>query len=135
MTHQLDDFEGKAVRQVGIEMPGAAGGLRDAMKVAPEQFLQGEEVWIAINARVAKVRHEPIDSKELDGDQRRVHVLNVEGATFVDAQIVQAEISEMQERIARGGIQLRVILGGLLEAFETGEILQEQVGHLLERWR
>lgn len=97
----LADFEGKAVRQVGIEMPGAAGGLRDAMKVAPEQFLQGEEVWIAIKARVAKVRHEPIDKNELDGDQRRVHVLDVEAATFVDAEIVGKQIAEMQERIVR----------------------------------
>lgn len=97
----LADFEGKAVRQVGIELPGAAGGLREAMKVAPESFLQGEEVWIAIKARVAKVRHEPIDGKELDGDQRRVHVLAIEGSAFVDAEVVETHIAAMSERITR----------------------------------
>lgn len=35
-TSKLTDFEGLSVRQVGIEIPGAAGGLRDPLRIDPQ---------------------------------------------------------------------------------------------------
>lgn len=101
MTDQLTPFEGKDVRQSGVEMPGAAGGLKAAMKVDPQEFHQGDKVWIAIEGTIAKVRFEPIDKEDPGGDQRRVHVVAVEGATFVDEAVVGEQIRIMNERIER----------------------------------
>ena len=42
----LEPFEGLEVLEVGIEMPGAAGGLRDPMRIDPQEFSQGERVFI-----------------------------------------------------------------------------------------
>lgn len=97
----LSDFEGKPVRQAGVEMPGAAGGLKAAMKVAPLEFHQGDKVFVAIEGTIGKVRFEPIDKEDPAGDQRRVHVIVVEGATFVDEDVVAGHIAKMQETIAR----------------------------------
>lgn len=102
MTAQpLSDFEGLPVRQAGVEMPGAAGGLRDAMKVAPQEFHKGEKVWIAIEGTISKIRFDPVEKDNPAGDQKRIHVIDVEGATFVDAEIVGEQIARMNERIQR----------------------------------
>lgn len=101
VAQPLADFEGKAVRQAAVEMPGAAGGLREAMKMAPQEFHQGEKVFVAIEGTIGKVRFEPIDKTDPTGDQRRVHVIQVEGATFVDEEVVAGHIAKMQEAIAR----------------------------------
>lgn len=101
VAQPLADFEGKAVRQAAVEMPGAAGGLRDAMKMAPQEFHQGDKVFVAIEGTIGKVRFEPIDRDDPAGDQRRVHVIVVEGATFVDESVVAGHIAKMQEAIAR----------------------------------
>lgn len=98
-TSKLADFEGLAVRQVGIEIPGVAGGLRDAVKIDPQEFHQGDEGYIALNWRCVKVRFEPVDKDEPDGDQRRVHVFEVQTAMIVDESIVGDQITAQRERI------------------------------------
>lgn len=95
----LADFEGKSVVEVGIEIPGAAGGLREAMKIDPVTFTQGETTFVVLQCKVGKVRFEPIDKDYLDGDQRRVHVFTVEGATMVDGDLVREHLDAQAERI------------------------------------
>lgn len=99
-TSKLDDFEGRAVRQVGIEIPGVAGGLREAVKIDPQQFSQGEEGYIALHWTCAKVRFEPIDRDDPGGDQRRVHVFAVDEAAIIDGDLVAGHLAEQRERIA-----------------------------------
>lgn len=101
MTDQLTPFEGQDVRRASIEIPNAAGGLRDAMKIDPQEFHQGEEIYIVLKCVVQKVRFEPIDKADPSGDQNRVHVFNAEEATFVDADLVAEHVAAQTERIAR----------------------------------
>jgi len=98
---ELSDFEGLPVRQAGIEIPGAAGGLREAMKIDPQEFHKGDEVYVVLHCRTDKVRFDPIDRDDPTGDQRRVHVFGVEGATIVDAELVSEHIEAQREKIAR----------------------------------
>jgi hypothetical protein len=101
MTETLTQFEGMDVRRASIEIPNAAGGLRDAMKIDPQEFHQGEEIYIVLKCVVQKVRFEPIDKADPSGDQNRVHVFNAEEATFADAELVADHVAAQTERIAR----------------------------------
>jgi hypothetical protein len=100
-TSHLADFEGLAVRQSGIEIPGAAGGLRDPMKIDPQAFRKGERVYVVLECLVDKVRFDPIDHSEPAGDQRRVHVFSVQAATIVDGELVQDHLEAQRVRIER----------------------------------
>ena len=98
-TSKLSDFEGKAVRQVGIEIPGAAGGLRDSLRVDPQEFHQGDTVYVVLECPVQKVRFDPIDKDEPGGDQRRVHVFGTAGAAIVDRELVAEALAEQKRRV------------------------------------
>lgn len=98
-TSKLTPFEGKSVRQVGIEIPSAAGGLRESMKIEPQEFHQGETVYVVLECPVVKVRFDPIDSDDPAGDQRRVHVFGTAGAAIVDRELVGEALAEMRRRV------------------------------------
>lgn len=95
----LDPFEGLPVLEAGIEIPGAAGGLRDAMKIEPQTFHKGEQVFVVLECRVGKVRIDPLDMDYLDGPQRRVHVFVVTNATMVDGDLVRTQLADQARRI------------------------------------
>lgn len=97
-TSTLGDFEGDDVLQSGIEIPGAAGGLRDAMAVDPVRLSKDDEVFIVLRCTVAKVRFEPI--KDTDA-LRRVHILAADEATFVDGDLVREHLAAQSDRIQR----------------------------------
>lgn len=99
VTPTLSDFEGLPVVEAGIEIPGAAGGLREAMKIDPATFHKGEQVFVVLECRVGKVRFDPIDADYLDGPQRRVHVFVVTGATMVDGDLVRTQLTDQAEKI------------------------------------
>lgn len=106
-TSALNAFEGKDVRRAGIEIPNAAGGLRDAMKIEPREFHQGDEVYIVLKCIVQKVRFDPIDREDPAGDQERVHVFNAETATFVDEALVGDVLDQQRDRIQRAKEQAK----------------------------
>lgn len=95
----LDDFEGLPVVEAGIEIPGAAGGLREAMRIDPQTFHKGEQTFVVLECKVGKVRFDPIDADYLDGPQRRVHVFTVTNATMVDGDLVRVQLADQAERI------------------------------------
>ncbi len=105
----LSSFEGLPVRQVGIEIPGAAGGLREAMKIDPAEFHHGDRVYVVLACDVQKVRFDPIDRAEPDGDQRRVHVFGVDTATIVEEELVRAHLDAQRERIDKANAQARMV--------------------------
>lgn len=105
----LSSFEGLPVRQVGIEIPGAAGGLREAMKIDPAEFHHGDRVYVVLACDVQKVRFDPIDRVEPDGDQRRVHVFGVDTATIVEEELVRAHLDAQRERIDKANAQARLV--------------------------
>ena len=96
----LSPFCGQSVRQVGIEMPGAAGGLRDPMKIDPQEFDLGDEGHLLLHWRVGKVRFEPIDKDDPAGDLRRVHVFDVDEAAIVDGEEYVRVLAEQRARVA-----------------------------------
>lgn len=100
MTDTLPAFEGHAVRRAGIEIPNAAGGLREAMKIDPQVIRQGERRFVVLEVVCQKVRHEPIDAEQPGGDQSRVHVLSAQAATFVDEDLVRDHLDAQKARIA-----------------------------------
>lgn len=71
----LDPFEGEPVSSAGMEIPGAAGGLREAMKLDPVQLHKGQRVIVVLDTTVEKIRFDPL--KDSDG-WKRVHILGVE---------------------------------------------------------
>lgn len=96
----LSDFEGCPVTESAIEIPDAAGGLRDALKIAPVEWHKGQRVYIVFALDINKVRFDPIDKDEFAGDQRRVHVLKTHQATVVGEDLVKSELDAQAERIA-----------------------------------
>lgn len=76
---ELGEFEGKTVLSVGIEIPGAAGGLRDALAIDPIVKHKDDEALVLLRCKVEKLRHDPV--KDTDG-WRRVHILKVEVARW-----------------------------------------------------
>lgn len=96
----LEPFEGEDVLAAGIEIPGAAGGLRDAMKIEPRQFHAGDRIYVVLECDVAKIRFEPILSGDDRVGWRRVHILSADSATFMDGAAVGAakEAIDAQKR-------------------------------------
>lgn len=98
---ELSEFEGKAVTEVGVEMPNAAGGLQQAMKFQPVEWHQDDEQFVVLRGTVTKIRHEPIDTDEPGGDQRRVHILKIAEAFPIDASHVADYVAERREEIRK----------------------------------
>lgn len=101
MADELNEFEGLPVTEVGVEMPGASGGLRDAVKFDPVEWHQGDEHFIVLKGTVSKIRHEPVDKDKPDGEQRRVHVLQVEEAFPIAAEDVADYVAAQSARIKK----------------------------------
>lgn len=108
----LTPFEGLPVLASAIEIPGAGGGLRDAMQVDPVELHFGQEVFVVIRGTVAKVGHEGI--KDADAF-RRVHVLRVEEAAIVDRSLVEAHMQAQAAKIkeAKAAAEGNVVLPGM----------------------
>lgn len=129
----LSDFEGLLVTEAGVEIPGAAGGLREAMKVDPIEFHQGESGVLALSWECVKVRFEPVAKAEPDGAQRRVHIFRVTGAAFTDADQALSDIASQAERIAlakeaAAGVTRLEFDEGLIDAHDAGDHLDLVVG-------
>lgn len=99
MAVKLSNFEGLEVSQSSIEIPGAAGGLRDALKVDPVEKHKGDVIHVVLECEVQKIRHDSIDKDDLAGPQERVHILRVTNATLVDRELVAESLEAQAERI------------------------------------
>lgn len=101
---KLGEFEGEKVLSAGIELPDAAGGLREALAIEPQAFHDdGSKRFVVLEVGLEKIRFDPIrDGKEgAKLGWRRVHVFKTSGATFVDADLVKSHIDQQRERIQR----------------------------------
>jgi hypothetical protein len=97
-TSRLSPFEGQDVLGSGIEIPNAAGGLQQALKIDPQEFHHGDKRYVVLEVDCEKVRFDPI--KDTAG-LRRVHVFSAKGATFVDADLVSKHVEDQRDRILR----------------------------------
>lgn len=96
----LAQFEGNDVMAARIEIPGAAGGLRDAMEFDAIELHLGDEVYVAIHCRTKKVRFDP-ESKEHPERLVRVHVLEALTAAFIDDELVGEQLRTHKLRVAK----------------------------------
>lgn len=130
----LTGFEGRQVIGVGVEIPGAGGGLRDALTVDPQEFHYGETVFVVVEGRVGKLRFDPV--KDAGDVVRRVHVLDVVGAVIVERATVEALLEAQAIRIeeARGLARLpfEPTDEELLTAHNNGEHADGLVGGCVE---
>lgn len=81
----------------GLEIPGAAGGLRESLDIDPFEGHSGERVVVVLDTTVGKIRFDPI--KDTNG-WKRVHVLDVGLGMVVDADLVEDMLARQRERIA-----------------------------------
>ena len=99
---KLPDFEGRPVIGVGIEIPGAGGGLRDALTIDPQVFHYDDVVHVVVKGKVGKLRFDPV--KDAGQAVRRIHVLDVVDAAIVSgdevAAMLEAQAAAIEE--ARG---------------------------------
>jgi hypothetical protein len=93
----LTAFEAHDVLSVGIEIPGAAGGLRDPLKLDPVEMALESTCVVILKLSVSKVRFDPI--KDTDGGLTRVHVMNVVEAAFADEGAVESILAETRRRV------------------------------------
>jgi len=98
---QLPAFENQLVVGAGIEIPGAAGGLRDAMEIEPRVLHQGDRIYVLLECEVAKTRHDPIDKKTFDGPLRRVSVLHTRAGTIMDPEVAKPAVDAQKDRIQK----------------------------------
>lgn len=117
---KLSAFEGRQVLGVGVEIPGAGGGLRDALTIDPQEFHYGETVFVVIEGKVGKLRFDPIaDAGEA---VKRVHVLDVQAATIAERETVERLLDEQAQRIEQAkGLQRLPFDDELHDAHESGD--------------
>lgn len=95
-TANLGKFEGAEVLGVGIEIPSAAGGLRDALRIDPLVMHRNEERLVLLRCTVGKIRFDPVkDTKGVT----RVHVLDTSEATIVDGEVFEEALAAQRTRI------------------------------------
>lgn len=117
---KLSAFEGRQVLGVGVEIPGAGGGLRDALTIDPQEFHYGETVFVVIEGKVGKLRFDPV--REAGEAVRRVHVLDVKAATIAERETVERLLDEQAKRIEEARGLARLPFGDeLQEAHDRGE--------------
>lgn len=117
---KLTPFEGRQVLAVGIEVPSAGGGLRDALTIDPAEFHYGETVFLVVEGKVGKIRFDPIpDAGE---SVRRVHVLETVAATIAERETVERLLEEQAKRIEEAKGLTRLPFGDeLQEAHQAGD--------------
>lgn len=100
-TSALHAFEGTDVVAASIEIPDAAGGLRDALAVDPVELHHGDEGIVALRWRVKKVRFDPAKGKGNEGKLARVHVFETLEAAFIDDDQLDKHIRADADRVKR----------------------------------
>ena len=101
-TSVLSDFDGRQVMKSTIAITNAGDGLSDAMKVDPQEWHHGDTAYVLLECEVAKVRHDPFDTKDLMGPLVRVHVFKAGTATIVSGDVLELakqQLAEQAERI------------------------------------
>lgn len=104
----LTPFEGREVVGSQIEIPDAAGGLREALDVEKIELAQGSKVYVLLECDVEDIKFPPIMEKDKETGQRidtgqdtRVHKLRTKLATIVDAQFATEHIEKQRDRNKR----------------------------------
>jgi len=93
----LAKFEKHDVLGAGMEIPGAAGGLREPLKLDPLELRLEETCYVIMKLKVTRIRFDPV--KDSDGGLTRVHSMEVVEAGFVDKDIAEEQLEETRRRL------------------------------------
>lgn len=97
----LTPFENRPVTRSRIEIPGAAGGLRDAMEFDAREIAHEEELYVLLRVKCTKIRFDEIKDSDC---LARVHSLApVDGSAgmFMPDEVVEKYLSEHREIMDR----------------------------------
>jgi hypothetical protein len=97
----LTPFEDRDVVGTAIAVTNAGDGLSAAMKIQPAELHLGDTVYIVLETTVTKVRHEPADKNEPDGEVVRMHVLRAGTAVIVERKLVGKLLDAQAARIRK----------------------------------
>lgn len=92
----LGEFEGALILSTGIEIPNAAGGLRESLKIDPLIMHKDDERLVLLRTTVGKIRFDPIKDSE---GVTRIHVLTTTEATIVEGDVFEQALKLQAEKI------------------------------------
>lgn len=97
----LTPFENRPVTRSRIEIPGAAGGLRDAMEFDAREIAHEEELYVLLRVKCTKIRFDEIKDSDC---LARVHSLApVDGSAgmFMPDEVVEEYLAKHREIMDR----------------------------------
>lgn len=95
-----DEWEGQTITGVAFELPGLAGGLRDAVKVnGGEPIARGQKRFLLLEVVGSKTRFDP--SKDDEHECVRVDILGLAGASFVGGQTFERAMAKHHKEVDR----------------------------------
>jgi hypothetical protein len=96
---RLTPFEGEAVIAMGVEIPGAGGGLHDSMAVDPRENRRGDEMTVIVSGPIDRIKFVPVTDKGVFLGLRRVEIMLVKEAVIVDREQVATLLDAERERV------------------------------------
>lgn len=97
MAAQLPPFEGTPVISCSVQITKAGDGLSESLEVDPIVLHMGDEGYILMKYRTAKVNHFPV--KPTVDELVRQHTLVCQEITFVDESFAAGHLAEAAERV------------------------------------
>jgi hypothetical protein len=124
----LAHFEGRDVLRSTVAIRNTGDGLSEAMAVEPQEYHQGDRLYVVLECDVEKLRFDPIKGTDA---LTRVHMLKAGNAAVVDAALVAEALRLQAEKIRRAreqadGVQ-RIVLDN--EQIEALRMEHTEEGH------
>jgi hypothetical protein len=91
---RIPEHDGREVASVSIIITNTGDGLSKSMGVAPVIHKINGRAFVVLEVVCSKIRHDPIDPKNLGGALERVQIYKAEAATFADTK----EIRDLLEK-------------------------------------
>jgi hypothetical protein len=93
-----ETFEGRDVTSHAIAVTNAGDGLSASIAVSPTDLHLGDEVYVILKTRVAKIRFEAV--KDSDFEASRVATLKTTAATITDLPAVRKALEVTAAAVA-----------------------------------
>lgn len=105
----LGQYDGRDIITASIVIPGAGGGLHDALTLDPVLLHTGDEIDVLLRCKVEDIRHSVIKDKGEDtGDYDRVSKLVVlKGTILADKTVGDKTFAKMATRLAEAEVERR----------------------------
>ncbi len=102
-SSNLGEYRGRPVVRSTVKITNAGDGLSKAMKIEPRVFDSGDEVVVVLRGTVLDHTHKPGTDGGKDGvdsdEYSLVQTIRAHTATFLDAEVADAALDDMADRI------------------------------------